>query len=81
MHVWKLQVALCYVRHPIILYDLMGSIATCSHKELLLFPASDLINYKNTQLHHVVWGRVREVQRKLSKRLDIRFGARSATVW
>ena len=65
------------------LLPLMSSVATCSHEELLAFPASDLIDYKRMttgQLHYVVSDGVREVQRKLSKRLDIRFGARVSIV-
>ena len=65
------------------LLPLMSSVATCSHEELLAFPASDLIDYKRVttgQPHYVVSDGVREVQSKLSKHLDIRFGARVATV-
>ena len=65
------------------LLPLMSSVATCSHEELLAFPASDLIDYKRVttgQLHYVVSDGVREVQRKLSRSLDIKFGARIATV-
>ena len=65
------------------LLPLMSSVSTCSHRELLSFPASDLIDYKRAttgQLHYVVLDGVREVQRKLSKRLDIRFGSRVAKV-
>ena len=65
------------------LLPLMSSVATCSHEELLAFPASDLIDYKRVttgQLHYVVSDGVREIQRKLSKHLDIRFGARITMV-
>lgn len=65
------------------LLPLMSSVATCSHEELLAFPASDLVDYKRMttgQLHYVVSDGVGEVQRKLSQRLNIRFGARIATV-
>ena len=65
------------------LLPLMSSVATCSHEELLAFPASDLIDYKRVttgQPHYVVSAGVREVQWKLSKHLDIRFGARVAAV-
>ena len=65
------------------LLPLMSSVATCSHQELLAFPASDLIDYKRVttgQPHYVVSDGVREVQWKLSKHLDIRFGASVATV-
>ena len=65
------------------LLPLMSSVATCSHEDLLAFPASDLIDYKRAttgHLHYVVSDGVREVQRKLSKRLDIKFGARISAV-
>ena len=65
------------------LLPLMSSVATCSHEELLAFPASDLIDYKRVttgQPHYVVSDGVREVQWKLSQHLDIRFGARVARV-
>ena len=65
------------------LLPLMSSVATCSHQELLAFPANDLIEYKRkttgTQ-HYVVSEGVREVQRKLSKGLDLRLGERVVAV-
>jgi hypothetical protein len=60
------------------LLPLLCSVATCSHEELLGFPASDVVEYKRrTQgaQHHVVSGGINTVQKKLMKGLDIRFGA------
>ena len=55
---------------------LMSSVATCSHADLLAFPASDLILYKCKTTgaeHYVVSDGVQEVQSRLVKGLDIRF--------
>ena len=61
------------------LLPLMSSVSTCSHEELLAFPAIDLIEYKRKTTgaqHYVVSEGVRDVQRKLSKELDIRLGSK-----
>ena len=65
------------------LLPLFSSVATCSHKELLKFPAHDLIDYKkktNWNQHYTVSGGVNEVQRKLSQGLQIRKSARVVSV-
>ncbi len=57
------------------LVPLMSSVATCSHSELLAFPAQDLIEYKRKTTgaeHYVVSDGVRDVQEKLARGLDIR---------
>ena len=61
----------------------MNSVAAFSHEELLAFLASELIRYitgTTGQPHYVVPDGVQEVQRKLSRHLDISIGARVATV-
>ncbi|MCJ1450224.1 hypothetical protein MMC28_000553 [Mycoblastus sanguinarius] len=65
------------------LLPLMSSVATCTHENLLGFPAIDLIDYKRRTSgaeHYVVSDGVHEVQRKLSKALDIRLSARVVSV-
>lgn len=58
----------------------MSSVSTCSHAELLAFPASDTVNYKNLtqgQQDYVVCGGVRQVQSRLAQGInDVRFGAK-----
>lgn len=66
-----------YVSHYLL--PLMSSVSTCSHAELLAFPASDIVSYKklsHRQQHYTVCGGVNTVQSKLSEGLrDIRLGA------
>lgn len=65
------------------LLPLFSSVATCPHDGLLEFPAHDLIDYKkktNWNQHYTVSGGVNEVQRKLSKGLQIRKSARVISV-
>ena len=81
LYVHRIRLPMYFISHYLL--PLMSSVATCSHEDLLAFPASDLIDYKRAttgQLHYVVSDGVREVQRKLSKRLDIKFGARISAV-
>lgn len=59
------------------LLPLISSVCTCSHQELLRFPASDVIDYKSRthrQQHFVVTAGVQTVQEKLLKGLDVRLG-------
>lgn len=62
------------------LLPLMSSVCTCTHDELLAFPASDIVNYKKLshgQQHYAVCGGVNQVQTRLSERMDhVRLGAR-----
>jgi hypothetical protein len=62
------------------LLPLMSSVSTCTHDEMLNFPASDIVNYKKLshgQHHYAVCGGVSQVQSKLSKGMDdVRLGAR-----
>lgn len=56
---------------------LISSVCTCSHEELLRFPASDVLEYKrrtHRQQHYVVAAGVQSVQQKLLKGVDVRFG-------
>lgn len=59
------------------LLPLLSSVATCSHKDLLQFPAKDLTDYKKRSAgknHYTVAG-VHEVQRRLGAGLDAKFSA------
>ena len=65
------------------LLPLMSSVTTCPHETLLRFPANDLVRYKrkthNSQ-HYTVATGVQDVQRKLTKGLNIRLLARVVAV-
>ncbi|KAK0726286.1 hypothetical protein B0T21DRAFT_350439 [Apiosordaria backusii] len=67
-----------YTTHYIL--PLMSSVSTCTHDELLAFPASDLVNYikfSYGQQHYTVCGGVQQVQSRLSRGIeDIRLRAR-----
>lgn len=59
------------------LLPLMSSVCTCSHQDLLNFPASDVLAYKrrtHRQPHYVVDDGVQSVQGKLARGVDVRFG-------
>lgn len=59
------------------LLPLMSSVCTCSHQDMLNFPATDVLGYKkrtHLQPHFVVEDGIRSVQDKLSKGVDVRFG-------
>ncbi|RCI12657.1 hypothetical protein L249_0162 [Ophiocordyceps polyrhachis-furcata BCC 54312] len=66
------------------LLPLMSSVSTCSHAEMLAFPASDVVNYKRLshgQQHFTVSGGVRRVQLTLVEGIrDIRLGLRVTSV-
>ncbi|KAL1857812.1 hypothetical protein Plec18167_001786 [Paecilomyces lecythidis] len=56
---------------------LMSSVCTCSHQDMLNFPATDVLGYKkrtHLQPHFVVEDGIRSVQDKLSKGVDVQFG-------
>lgn len=63
-----------YVSHYLL--PLMSSVSTCTHAELLAFPASDIVNYKKLshgQQHYTVCGGVNTVQARLAQGLtDVR---------
>ncbi|KAK4663642.1 hypothetical protein QC763_610190 [Podospora pseudopauciseta] len=67
-----------YTTHYIL--PLMSSVSTCTHDELLAFPASDLVNYNKFsygQQHYTVCGGVQQVQSRLSRGIeDIRVRSR-----
>ncbi|KAH7136366.1 hypothetical protein EDB81DRAFT_802011 [Dactylonectria macrodidyma] len=71
-----------YVSHYLL--PLLSSVSTCSHDELLAFPASDVVNYKKMshgQQHYTVCGGVSQVQSTLAEGLkDIRLGTRVVEV-
>ena len=51
------------------LLPLLSGVSTCSHDELLAFPASDIVNYKKRshgQHHYTVCGGVSQVQARLT---------------
>ncbi|KAJ5665691.1 uncharacterized protein N7477_008139 [Penicillium maclennaniae] len=59
------------------LLPLISSVCTCSHHELLCFPASDVLAYKrqtHRQQHFVVTSGVQSVQQKLLQGVDVRLG-------
>ncbi|KAJ5149417.1 hypothetical protein N7448_000995 [Penicillium atrosanguineum] len=59
------------------LLPLISSVCTCSHHELLCFPASDVLAYKrqtHSQQHFVVTSGVQSVQQKLLQGIDVRLG-------
>ncbi|OHW98473.1 hypothetical protein CSPAE12_02892 [Colletotrichum incanum] len=71
-----------YVTHYLL--PLISSVSTCSHDELLAFPASDVVNYKKLshgQQHYTVCGGVHQVEGRLAREMkDIRLGACVAEV-
>ncbi|KAL1967069.1 hypothetical protein VTN77DRAFT_3593 [Rasamsonia byssochlamydoides] len=59
------------------LLPLMSSVCTCSHQELLNFPASDVLDYKkrtHLQPHYAVDAGVQCVQEKLARGIEVNFG-------
>jgi len=59
------------------LLPLISSVCTCSHQELLCFPASDILAYKrrtHRQQHFVVTAGVHSVQQKLLQGIQVRLG-------
>ncbi|OAA38326.1 Amine oxidase [Metarhizium rileyi] len=71
-----------YISHYLL--PLMSSVSTCSHEELLNFPASDAVNYKRLshgQQHYAVCGGVHQVQDRLAQGIDdIRLNTRVTSV-
>ncbi|KAM0326353.1 hypothetical protein ACHAQA_006955 [Verticillium albo-atrum] len=67
-----------YVSHYLL--PLMSSVSTCSHDEMMAFPASDVVNYKRRshgQQHYAVCGGVSQVQGRLVKGIsDVRLATR-----
>jgi hypothetical protein len=59
------------------LLPLFSSVATCSHKALLEFPARDLIEYRRQSAggQHYTVSSLHEVQRRLGSGLEARFSA------
>jgi hypothetical protein len=60
------------------LLPLLSSVATCSHKALLKFPARDLTEYKRQSAggQHYTVSNLQAVQTTLGSGLDVRFSAR-----
>ncbi|WDK09215.1 hypothetical protein CGRA01v4_00493 [Colletotrichum graminicola] len=71
-----------YVTHYLL--PLLSAVSTCSHDELLAFPASDVVNYKKLsqgQQHYTVCGGVHQVEGRLAREMrDVRLGAWVAQV-
>ncbi|EEQ31429.1 hypothetical protein McanMca71_004460 [Microsporum canis] len=71
-----------YFVHRYILPPL-SSMSTCTHSEMLSFPASDIVHYIRRTYgapHYLVRGGTRAVEHTLSKGLNIRLGARVTSV-
>lgn len=71
-----------YVTHYLL--PLISSASTCSHAEVMSFPAIDIVNYENLsrgRQHYAVCGGVHQVQSKLANGItDIRLGSRVVAV-
>lgn len=78
----RIRIPRRYVSHYLL--PLMSSVSTCSHQEMLAFPASDIVNYKKRshwQQHYTVCGGVKQVQLRLTKEVkDIRLNTRVVKV-
>lgn len=65
------------------LLPLMSSITTCTHHELLNFPASDIVGYArqtHRKPHYTVTGGVQAAEAKLSSGLSVKFNTRVTNV-
>lgn len=65
------------------LLPLMSSITTCTHHELLNFPASDIVGYARQTYrkpHYTVTGGVQAAEAKLSSGLSVKFNTRVTNV-
>lgn len=66
------------------LLPLMSSVSTCTHSELLNFPASDLVYYKrlsHREQHYAVCGGVGQVQAMLTRDIhDVRLGCQVSEI-
>ncbi|EEY16223.1 conserved hypothetical protein [Verticillium alfalfae VaMs.102] len=71
-----------YVTHYLL--PLMASVSTCSHDDMLAFPASDVVSYKcrsHGQQHFAVCGGVSQVQGRLVRGInDVRLSTRVLAV-
>lgn len=77
----RIRVPQYFVSHYLV--PLMCSVSTCSHDELLAFPASDLTEYKRLthgRDHYVVTSGVQHAQSKLSEGLTIKLSAEVISV-
>ncbi|RFN48008.1 hypothetical protein FIE12Z_7731 [Fusarium flagelliforme] len=67
-----------YISHYLL--PLLSGVATCTHEEMLQFPASDVVNYKKLshgQQHYAVCGGVSQVQSRLTRELqDVKLNSR-----
>ncbi|KAK2054312.1 hypothetical protein LY76DRAFT_665137 [Colletotrichum caudatum] len=71
-----------YVTHYLL--PLLSAVSTCSHDELLAFPASDVVDYKRLsqgRQHYTVCGGVHQVEGRLAREMrDVRLGVCVAQV-
>lgn len=71
-----------YITHYLL--PLMSSVSTCTHDEILAFPASDIVNYKRLshgEQHYAVCGGVCQVQSRLVQGISqVRLGAKVQAV-
>ncbi|KAK7424632.1 hypothetical protein QQZ08_008515 [Neonectria magnoliae] len=78
----RLRLPRRYISHYLL--PLISSVSTCSHDELLAFPASDIVNYKKMsygQQHYTVCGGVSQVQSRLAQGIeDVRLNTRVVEV-
>lgn len=60
-----------YITHYVL--PILSSVSTCTHTQLLTFPAADLVSYitkSYNQPHYTVCGRVRQVQKRLAQGIE-----------
>ncbi|RMJ20235.1 hypothetical protein CDV36_000124 [Fusarium kuroshium] len=70
-YVERIRLPRRYTSHYLL--PLLSGVSTCSHDELLAFPASDIVNYKKRshgQQHYTVCGGVSQVQTRLIKDVE-----------
>ncbi|RSL66531.1 hypothetical protein CEP54_003685 [Fusarium duplospermum] len=70
-YVERIRLPRRYTSHYLL--PLLSGVSTCSHDELLAFPASDIVNYKKRshgQQHYTVCGGVSQVQTRLTKGVE-----------
>ncbi|KAF4978611.1 hypothetical protein FZEAL_5014 [Fusarium zealandicum] len=77
-YIQRIRLPRRYASHYLL--PLLSSVSTCSHDELLAFPASDIVDYKKLshgQQHYTVCGGVSQVQSRLTEGLkDVRLNSR-----
>ncbi|KAJ5787309.1 hypothetical protein N7457_002299 [Penicillium paradoxum] len=80
-YVERIMLPSYYVKHYFL--PVFASVATCSHDELMDFPALDLVGYGRRTFrkhHYTVLGGVQHVENKLSENLNYKLGTKVTTV-